>query len=222
MFRRPVEVSMAFDSVVAQLGQADGLLSGCINEADGFGVVGHSFGGYTSLVVAGASIDPVATQEMCDLGYSWLCNGVSQWGAENPGSVFTWNDERVWATAPMAPCGFEALVGGLQDITVPTLVLGGGMDQTCNIEYQIEAIYSKLKTPVRYMGVLPEGGHQAFSSVCEFGLDYQDCAPPFGNREMLHNRVRSTVLSFFGSARGDKRYNPWLNGVAGEMEWTQP
>jgi len=222
IFRRPVEVSMAFDSAVAQLGAVDGLLAGCIDEADGFGVVGHSFGGYTALVVAGTSIDPVVTQEMCDLGYSWLCDGVSQWGADNPGSVFTWNDERVWATAPMAPCGFEALAGGLQDITVPTLILGGGMDSTCNIEYQIDAIYSRLKTPIRYMGVLPEAGHQAFSSVCEFGLDYEDCGAPFGDRAMLHNRVRATVLSFFGSASGDKRYNPWLVGVAGEMEWTQP
>lgn len=222
MYRRPVEVSMAFDSVVEQLGAVDGLLAGCIDEADGFGVMGHSFGGYTSLVVAGTSIHPEVTSDMCDLGYTWLCDGVAQWAVENPGETsFAWSDERVWATAPMAPCGFEALAGGLQNITVPTLVLGGGLDSSCPIDHQIEAIYSKLETSKRYLGVLPEGGHQAFSSVCEFGLDYRDCAPPYGNREMLHNRIRATVLSFFASVAGDERYLPWLSEVPGEMEWTQ-
>ncbi|MDP6934161.1 MAG: hypothetical protein QGG40_14645, partial [Myxococcota bacterium] len=55
--RRPQDVSDTFDWLVEQSATSDSRLSGCVDPDAGYALVGHSFGGYTALATAGATLD---------------------------------------------------------------------------------------------------------------------------------------------------------------------
>ncbi len=60
-----------FDAHASEPTDAD-----CIDASEGFAVVGHSFGGWTTLATSGAQIDLAGLNAHCETGYAHLCGLV--------------------------------------------------------------------------------------------------------------------------------------------------
>ena len=102
----------------------DAELQDCIDEASGYAIAGHSFGGYTSVALSGAVIDPNQTLEHCEDNGGWLCGEVETHVSENGLDVVDLSDQRIWAGIPMAPAGYETLLVALDLCKIPMLVMG--------------------------------------------------------------------------------------------------
>jgi predicted dienelactone hydrolase len=223
-FRRPLDVAASFDWLVDVAAAAGGPLEGCVDESAGYAVVGHSFGGYTSLAVSGAVVDLGASAEWCKTHDEWLCTEIADYGIEiyGEGAVIDGSDSRVWASIPMAPAGYEVLLGGLPDIAVPIAVLGAADDALTTMADQVDPIYRDLTAQTRALGTLDRSGHFIFSDACailpavEFCGDDDDLTP-----EEAHPVISTTVLAWLEQARGSTTAGAYLPPAADFMVWEE-
>jgi predicted dienelactone hydrolase len=153
-------------------------------DADKIGASGHSFGGYTSFALATQAI-----------------------GGPPP-------DPRVKAIFPQAPAapGFtDAAFGAL---TIPTLIVGGAIDETTPFETDQQRPFGLLPAGATVVGLakIAGGGHFTFSNFCDVdrnllgflgGFD-EACLPRHLPWRHAHEITNHLALSFFdGVLRGD-------------------
>jgi predicted dienelactone hydrolase len=122
-------------------------------DPDQIAVTGHSFGGFTSLAIAG--------------------------GYENPLGSFV-ADDRVDAIIPLAPAtgdGTRLMSDAqLEAIQIPMLVMVGTNDQTTPIDPNVTRIWEFAKSQPLVRVELIDAEHQSFTDVC----DYQTFLPTLG------------------------------------------
>ncbi len=210
MFRRPGDIAASFDWLVQTAAGPGGPLEGCVDEAAGYAVAGHSFGGFTASAVAGATIDPEATAAYCAGGWGWLCSSVADWALEHPGELAALGDPRAWASIPMAPAGYEALIGGLPGVEIPGMVLGGSADDTTSMADQVRPIFEAWGGRPAYLGEIQDAGHYAFSNACELLPFLDECEGEFIEPEEGYAIMNTLVAAFLGWTLGDERYAEWL------------
>ncbi len=220
MFRRPGDIAASFDWLVNTAAGPGGPLEGCVDEAAGYAVAGHSFGGFTSAAVAGAVIDPVATESYCSSAWGWLCDEVADWAAAHPGEVADLGDPRAWASVPLAPAGYEALIGGLGDVAIPGLLLGGSADTSTSMAAQVRPIFEAWGGRPAYLGEIADAGHYAFSNACEILPFLDECEGDFIEPAEGYAIINILVTAFLGRALGDERYDEWLPFEDEKLEWT--
>lgn len=219
--RRPRDIAAAW-ARLQELGAAGGVLDGCIDPADGFAMTGHSFGGYTTLAVAGAAIDGAASAAYCaDHPEAWLCEDVATGVGDARVDLAI---PGVWAAIPMAPAGLEALVGGMADIATPTLVLGGDRDTLTPLDTLVRPLYESLATPERALGTLVDAGHYTFSDACAFLGDaaYDDCAPPYADPAEAQRVANGLALAWLSRAHGEDLWAGWLPPEEPALVWEAP
>ena len=123
-------------------------------DPDNIAVTGHSFGGFSSLAVAG--------------------------GYENQLGSFV-ADDRVDAIIPLAPAtGTGAVLmsdAGLEAIQVPTLVMVGTNDQTTPVGPNVTRIWDLANSEPLVRVELVDAQHGSFTDVC----DYQRFLPTLGD-----------------------------------------
>ena len=148
------------------------------------GASGHSFGGYTVFAIAG---------------------GTSPLG--------TFTDPRVRAVLPQAPAApFPSEFFGT--ITIPTLILGGSIDETTPFDSQQLAPFQALPSGAAVVGLgqLTDAGHFTFSDFCEVQRDLlaflggfdEACQPRHLPWRRAHDIVNYLSLNFFDAVlRGD-------------------
>ncbi len=157
------------------------------------GVSGHSFGGYTSFAIAG--------------------------GSSAPG---TFTDTRVKAIFPQAP-GAPFPDAFFATITVPTLIVGGSIDETTPFPGSQQRPFDLLPTGAAVVGLaqLVDAGHFTFSDVCEVprallsflgGFD-EACEPRHLPWRHAHDIVNFLSLNFFDGV---------LNGNAAALARLSP
>ena len=153
-------------------------------DADRIGASGHSFGGFTAFLLAGG-----------DSGFG------------------TFADPRVKAILPQAPAApfppaFFAAVH------VPTLVLGGSIDETTPFDENQQRPFDLLPSgaSVVALGRLHDAGHFTFSDFCEvprtllgfLGGFSEACEPRHLPWRHAHDIVNYLALNFFDATlRGD-------------------
>ena len=190
-FRRPEDIMDAYDVL---LENED--FSNCIQEEQGYAMIGHSFGGYTTLALSGAVIDTEAVAELCSVyPDAWLCEGVTRFAEENGAGIYDRTDTRIWAGVPMTPAGYEALSTTLQDITIPMLVWGGGKDELTPMEWMVTPIYEALRSS-KNMGEIPLAGHYSFTNACDILPAYPDCGEGFLPPEDVQKMVNEITTAF--------------------------
>ena len=144
------------------------------------GVVGYSYGGFNTLAVSGARVDPQFYLERCrnvssldppltDFYISFYCDLAARWEdfETHDGSQITESDDGLWqpltderirAVMPMGPEG-AFLFGerGLAAVDRPTMIIAGTADDV----YDSEAayIFEHLGTPERYLISFVDQGH---------------------------------------------------------------
>lgn len=161
---RPVDVSFVIDELVERTDEVLPLLSGLI-DAERIGVTGHSFGGYTSLAVAGAALNLAWGRQYCaDNPNESACDIVNSF---DPVLDFiSFADDRVRAAVPLAPGGY-VLIGdeGVGMVGIPTFVQGGDLDETTPLAAEQETVFAALPPPA-WLAVIEGAGHFTFSDIC--------------------------------------------------------
>jgi predicted dienelactone hydrolase len=180
------------------------------------GVAGHSQGGFTTLWIGGAKVDPdlfLAFQQV------WKNNQVvpaylreqMQVDAEPTRDL---RDDRVKAAFAMAPGdiqGFGMDEAGLRQMAIPTYIIVGAGDTTTPLIENAE--FAAKYIPHAELDVLPGPvGHEIFGNECDqVGRDnYPEACvdAPGVDRAKLHEYIGSAALKFFDANLGVRRQKP--------------
>jgi predicted dienelactone hydrolase len=220
VFRRPLDVSDAVDWLFTDAVPAELGLSDCLDPDAGFAVSGHSFGGYTTVALSGAAFDIAGGLEICETVGGWLCDALVDVVEENPEYLgYDMIDERVWAMIPMAPAGFEVLSAGLEQVTVPALVLGGEWDSLTPMASQVSPIFEGLGSEDKILGEMWKAGHMAFSDACSLA-DFEDCHPPFVDPDVAMDEINTVSVAFLRQVLGESGMSDYLPNDPAMWGWS--
>jgi predicted dienelactone hydrolase len=215
IIRRPHDLSDSFDWLLEQDDFQD-----CIDPDAGFAVMGHSFGGYTALSIAGAFVDTDLTAEFCDqFNAGWLCEDVAKIAEENGAGVYDQSDDRVWASVPMTPAALETLIGGVGTMTMPTLVFGGEYDTLTPINSVVKPIYESLTQENRNFAIIEKAGHYTFSNACDIVNAYPDCGDDHIALTEAHQLINTTITAFLENERGRPGLSEYLPVNDSRLIW---
>lgn len=144
---RPEDISFVLDQLTL-LNQSDETLTGKLN-TENVSIIGHSFGGYTALVLAGGQLNFNYLKEYCH-NLSYFGRNPADWlqcVAQNlPNQNFKLQDPRIKQAIALNPL-VGSLFGekGLENVSIPTMILASGDDAlTPTIQNQLRP-FSHLK-----------------------------------------------------------------------------
>ena len=216
IFRRPLDIQSAFDHLYS-LNQ----LEGCLDEERGYAVVGHSFGGYTTVALSGSVVDTSASAEYCsETGASpWLCDEVATYAAAQGSGVYDLSDDRIWAGIPMAPAGYEVLIGGLNQVDIAMMVLGGEKDTSTTMTDQVEPIFFGMSEANAHLGTLLGANHYSFSNACDILPTGDYCLEDGLENTEAHQLINTLVVAFLGLEKGEDRMQEFLPVESDILLW---
>lgn len=157
---RPLDVKYTLDEL-ERLSRSE--LAGKMNLQQ-VAVIGHSFGGYTALALAGAKFNQARIAQECNnqqislnASYFLQCLAV-----DLPPVTEDLSDPRIKAAIALNPLT-SIVFGpeGMGDIKIPTLILGGSADIIASVvEEQIQP-FIWMNNPEKYLSVIIKSGHAA-------------------------------------------------------------
>lgn len=160
---------------------ADGELAGLL-DMDNVAAVGHSYGGYTALAMAGAQFDMAGFAERCatlteDDPNIFLCLpliGKEEQLAEGlgldsvPDGLWpSFGDPRVTAAVSMAGDSYIFDKAGLAQITIPVLAIGGTADTGTDYNWGIKPTYDYAASEKKALFAFNGGEHMIMGNPCE-------------------------------------------------------
>ncbi|WAL61036.1 alpha/beta fold hydrolase [Thermocoleostomius sinensis] len=158
---RPFDISYTLDEL-ERLNETDARFQGRMN-LEQVGVIGHSFGGYTALALAGANLKTQAyLRQQCetlsarlDASFVLQCTAASL-----PPFTFALQDERIKATIAVSP--LTSLVfgpEGMGQIQTPTMIVAGSNDFIASaVQEQIHP-FLWLDMSEKYLAVMVPSSH---------------------------------------------------------------
>ena len=168
----PLDVSESFDWLIEQ-NKADGELANCIIPENGYSMIGQSTGGYASMMISGAQISledielGCNDENMNDQIKLINCNAID-FLEDNEEMVVNESimlqDSRVWATILLSPWNGTVLNEGISNVSVPSLVLTGDVDDSATIS-EVNNSVSKLGDNLVNYGIFNNSGHYAFAPI---------------------------------------------------------
>ncbi len=225
IIQRPLDITYLLDDL-QQRSQTDPAWRNQINLQQ-VGVIGQSFGGYTALAAAGATID--ATQLDADL--KSRCNTqtldfnlsmlLQCRGTELPLQTYTLQDDRIKAVIAVNPVG-SVLFGkqGIERIGIPTMVIASTDDYFAPPVPEQLFPFSWLKTADRYLLIMGQGTHFSFLGDDTAGV----FAVPNGligpNPALARPYLQALSITFFRTyLLGQTKYrtylsNPYVSGFS--------
>ena len=217
---RPHQISVAIDAVLA---------SDLASIVDGtrIGATGHSFGAFTTLLLAGGRIDVAALTASCTADPDQLaCSGLDAALTQEVADAFP--DPRVTAAVSLAPAGRIAFgPAGLAAIAVPTQIQGGTSDNLATQTGEVEPIFDALAaaTP-RSLALLDHAAHFSFTDICVLYeatggasgpfafLEHEGCGPDTLPVDRAHAASRTLAAAFLDlHLRGEPDTHGYLAGV---------
>jgi predicted dienelactone hydrolase len=161
LINRPLDVKFLLDNL-----ESDAGLQTKINFQQ-IGAVGHSYGGYTTLTLAGATIDFEQVRKVCNPNKLLNPSSFLQCRADellDKNNLPNIQDPRIKAVIALNPLS-SVILGqkGLSKIQVPVMMVGGSQDIiTPTVPEQIRP-YTWLKTPNKYLTIIENGTHFSVS-----------------------------------------------------------
>jgi predicted dienelactone hydrolase len=181
-------------------------------------VIGHSYGGYTSLAAAGARIDTAGLEATCAEARAagdpnvWLCDMLTPHISEMaelagfdtvPEGLWpSWSDLRVDAIVSMAGDAYQFGQAGLAEISVPVMAIGGTLDTDTPYQWGTHPTYEYVSSTRKVRITLEGAEHMVFTGTCgstsrlaelAFG---EFCSDVAWDRDHAHNLVNHFVTAF--------------------------
>jgi predicted dienelactone hydrolase len=163
---RPLDIKYLLDQL-SRLSQYDSTYRGRLN-MEQVGVVGQSFGGYTALALAGASIDFKQLDKSCPaspdvLNVSLLLQCLAM---SLPQSTYNLSDPRVKAVIAINPVN-RSIMGpaSLSQIKIPVMIVASTVDTVAPALLEQIQPFTWLTTPNKYLALINGGTH--FSTIGE-------------------------------------------------------
>ena len=164
---RPQDIKAAIDRLAKPEKSDPAWLAG-LADVDNVAVTGHSFGGFTTLAVAGIAVDlPGGATIACDKRPKDdpTCVELGKLG-EPPWDL---SDKRVDVAIPLAHALYGA--GGLnhasaKKLDVPVVMMAATGDTLTPAKVEAEPLYADLTSPAAIM-LLQGGDHFSFANLCE-------------------------------------------------------
>jgi len=161
---RPLDVSYVIDELERR-NQSE--FAGKLNLKE-IGAIGHSFGGYTVLSLAGAKVDFENLQKDCAEEYSLLNVSMllSCRALDLPRKDYHLKDERIKAVVALNPVN-RSIFGpnGISKITIPVMLVSGSNDHITPAVYEQMPPFIWLHTNDKYWANEGGGTHVDFSKV---------------------------------------------------------
>jgi predicted dienelactone hydrolase len=224
---RPKDISYVLDELGRQNTSA---FAGKLN-LSAVGVLGHSFGGYTALALAGATIDFANLAKDCQQQYAFLnlslllqCQAL-----QLPSQTYDFRDARVKAVIATNPVS-SAVFGpkGLANINIPILIFGGGYDPATPFVFEQLQTFNRLTASSKYLALVPSQTHVDISSM-DAGLSRLIGSIPnlkLAKKELLGSYGNAEALAFIGAAlQNDPGYSSYMKSPANYASYlsqTQP
>ena len=210
---RPLDISYVIDALERRNAKEfDGQLA-----LDKVGVFGHSFGGYTALAVAGATIDFEYLEQECIVGTGRLntalllsCRALEL----ERNKIYNFRDDRVGAVLAHNPVN-RSIFGpkGLSQIQIPILLGAGSYDPATPFVFEQLNPFTWLTHPDKYL-VLQEGQtHVDISSldggVSEMIDSIEGLTVP--ETQLLEDYTYATLVAFSGVyVANNADYRPYM------------
>jgi len=213
---RPQDIIAVLDYVDEQAG-TDGLLEGLI-DPDTVAVVGHSYGGYTTLASAGAQIDTAYLRQHCETARAenhpaaWLCDEIEPHFEEMatlagldsvPDGLWSLPvDPRIDAIVPIAGDAYFFGQTGLAEITAPVMAIGGTADMDSPYDWAARPTFEHVSSNRRILVGLEGAEHMIFTAPCEAiplflrVMSGEFCEDGDWNRYHAHNIVKHFATAF--------------------------
>jgi predicted dienelactone hydrolase len=214
---RPADIIAVLDYVDQQTANGGALAN--VVDAEQVAVVGHSYGGYTTLAAGGAQIDAEAFRQHCADARAaahpaaWLCDEIEPHldemaihaGFETmPDSLWELPvDPRIDALVPIAGDAYFFSSAGLGNITAPMLAIGGTADKDTPWEWGPQLAYDNVSSTEKILIGLQGADHMIFTGPCEAIplalrlMSDEFCATSaWGNRYRAHNVVKHFATAF--------------------------
>ncbi len=189
------------------------------------GVAGHSFGGYTALAVAGATIDFKYLESECKLGgdrfnMSLLLQCVA---LKLPREDYNFRDERVTSAFVVNPVN-RSIFGkeGLSKVKIPVLMIGGSYDPAAPPIYEQFRSFPWLGSENKYLALAEGQAHVNFSKL-DPGIQSSIesiASLPFPSSQVLARYGNGLLTSFFGTyTEKNETYLPFIQNLPAYSEF---
>lgn len=179
------------------------------------GVAGHSFGGYTALAVAGATIDFDFLQQECNrLAYPNTSLLLECQALSLPRQAYNFRDPRVTTVFAANPVNYSIFgPKGLAQIQIPVMIASGSYDPAAPAVFEQARSFPALTTPIKYL-VLAEGQAHVDLSQLDAGVT-QTIDSVSGltlpSPDLIHEYANALILPFFEvQLVGNADYRPYL------------
>ena len=191
------------------------------------GVLGQSYGGYTTLALAGAPLNLSSLGKSCPPQLtSFNLSLLLQCQASNlPSQIQDLTDPRVKAAIAVNPIGSVIFgQGGFSQINIPLMILSSGSDTIAPALFEQIRPFTWLTTPNRYLLLISNATH--FSTVGESSDSDQILPIPvaaIGPRPELAQRYLQVMsLAFFETYLSDNQeYRPLLSAAYVQQHLSQ-
>jgi predicted dienelactone hydrolase len=181
------------------------------------GAIGQSFGGYTVLALAGASLNVEQHQKQCQsledaLNVSLLlqCKAL-----QLPGTEYNLRDERIQAAIAINPIT-SIIFGeeGISDINIPVMLVSSSADKVAPALPEQIKPFTWLTNPEKYLVLLEGGTH--FTAPSHTNSDAEPLPIPTGvtgpNPAIAHRYLDALSVAFFKTyVAGISQYRPYLS-----------
>jgi predicted dienelactone hydrolase len=243
---RPIDIRKTID-LAEQLNKSGSTFAGLI-DLQKVSVVGHSYGGYTALAVAGARYDFAAYKTRCaalkaEDPLQFFCAPVIPREAEMAkmaglSSIPTglWpsvKDTRVKSIVTMAGDAYMFDKRGLAEITIPVMSLGGTVDEGTPYEWGAKLTFDHVASKNNSLVIFPGAGHNLPVDSCDKlpwteNFSYRDgfCKDAvFGTTRPTEVVAHYTTAFLRETLNADSRAKDALRGkqpTIANVEYTRP
>lgn len=196
--QRPLDISYVIDELERRNKQQfEGKL-----DTTNVGVAGHSFGGYTALVMAGARIDFEHLEKECQdtLSYLNLSLLLQCRALKLPKKPYNFRDKRVKAIVAFNPVN-SSLLGkkGLEKIKIPVLIGAGNYNPAAPAIFEQVRSFPWFTTNHKYLVLIEGQAHLDFSNLDAGITNLINSVPELTlpNPELLSQYTNALMLAFF-------------------------